>query len=86
MHYLSDERTAPDLERSEPEAIDPWTGRAEERPMRRPAWDPERLEMERGSVILQWLVVALLLGFVGLALLTPHTDGHRQETPAYAPD
>jgi hypothetical protein len=52
-----------------------------------PDWLPnEPARMERGSAVLRWVVVVLLLGFVGLVLVTPTVGGKHGEMPAYATD
>lgn len=42
--------------------------------------------VERGSVVLQWFVIVLLAGFVGVALVTPTVGGARQDVSAYRTD
>jgi hypothetical protein len=42
--------------------------------------------VERGSAVLQWTVVVLLLAFVGAVLVTPSMAGKHVDAPAYVSD
>ena len=47
---------------------------------------PQPTPVERGSAVLQWTVVVLLLAFVGAVLVTPSMAGKHVDAPAYVSD
>jgi len=42
--------------------------------------------VERGSAVLQWAVVVLMLAFIGAVLVTPSLAGKHVDAPAYVSD
>jgi hypothetical protein len=87
MHYVPDQKDRP---AAKPELDTVGLGFATRLPL-----DPGRIGdlpdwprrepsgVERGSKALTWGVVLLLLGFVGLVLVSPRMGGHDHERPSY---
>lgn len=52
-----------------------------------PDWPRHEPSMpEFGSMVLRWITVLLVLGLVGLALVTPSLNGAPPQAPAYQTD